>query len=74
MQAAEEHSNRLVSGHAASCPWRDTVCETSLGRFPQLPARDVYLNYHHRYNSLSQLSALPAIHGRCLSLVQKGHR
>lgn len=73
-QATKEYSHKLVSGHATSCPWRDTVCDASLGRFPKLPARDVYLDYNQRYNSLNQLSALPAIDRKCLALMHMSHR
>ncbi|DBA96619.1 TPA: hypothetical protein ACH3X1_015480 [Trebouxia sp. C0004] len=72
-KAADEYAGRLVSGHATSCPWRDTVCDAKLGKFPKLPARDVYIDFEQRYARLDGLSHLPPLSEQAVATLQASH-
>lgn len=72
-KAAEEYAGRLVSGHATSCPWRDTVCDAKLGKFPKLPARDVYVDFEQRYARLDGISHLPPLSEQAVAALQGSH-
>ena len=73
LQAADEYAGRLVSGHATSCPWRDTVCDAKLGKFPKLPARDVYVDFEQRYARLDGISHLPPLSEQAVAALQGSH-
>ena len=73
LQAADEYAARLVSGHATSCPWRDTVCDAKLGKFPKLPARDVYVDFEQRYARLDGISHLPPLSEQAVATLQASH-
>ncbi len=73
LQAADDYAGRLVSGHATSCPWRDTVCDAKLGKFPKLPARDVYVDFEQRYARLDGISHLPPLSEQAVAALQKSH-
>lgn len=70
LQAADDYTGRLVSGHATSCPWRDTVCDAKLGKFPKLPARDVYVDFEQRYARLDGISHLPPLSEQAVATLQ----
>ena len=74
LQTSKEYADRLVSGHAESCPWRDTVCDPKLGKFPKLPARDVYVDFEQRYAHLDRLSHLPSLDRPAVDNVSSSHR
>ena len=73
LQAADGYAARLVSGHATSCPWRDTVCDAKLGKFPKLPARDVYVDFEQRYARLDGISHLPPLSEQAVAALQRSH-
>lgn len=73
LQAADGYAARLVSGHATSCPWRDTVCDAKLGKFPKLPARDVYVDFEQRYARLDGISHLPPLSKQAVAALQRSH-
>ncbi|KAL0032405.1 hypothetical protein WJX79_009776 [Trebouxia sp. C0005] len=72
-KAADDYTGRLVSGHATSCPWRDTVCDAKLGKFPKLPARDVYVDFEQRYARLDGISHLPPLSEQAVATLQGSH-
>ena len=74
LQASKEYADRLVSGHAESCPWRNTVCDPKLEKFPKLPARDVYIEFVQRYERLDGLSHLPPLSQQPVDSVSASHR
>ena len=74
LQTSQEYAGRLVSAHTDSCPWRDTVCDAKLGQFPKLPARDVYVDFEHRYAHLDKLSQLPPLTAQAVDKIKESVR
>ena len=74
LQASQEYAGRLVSAHTDSCPWRDTVCDAKLGRFPKLPARDVYVDFEQRYAHLDKLAQLPPLTEQAVDKIKESVR
>ena len=74
VQVSTEYAGRLVSGHTDSCPWRDTVCEANLGKFPKLPARDVFVEFEQRYSHVNRLSHLPPLTGQAIDNIKDSSR
>ena len=73
-QASQEYAGQLVSAHTDSCPWRDTVCDAKLGKFPKLPARDVYVEFEQRYDHLNSLSHLPPLSAQAVDSITDSNR
>ena len=71
---SKEYADRLVSGHTESCPWRDTVCDVKLGKFPKLPPRDVYSDFEQRYANIDSLMQLPALSQEAIGELKHSHR
>jgi len=49
------------------------VCDAKLGKFPKLPARDVYVDFEQRYARLDGISHLPPLSEQAVAALQGSH-